>query len=119
MSTTRQEKVANLLQQEFAKIFQKQSKDLLKGILITVTEVRVTVDFSIAKIYLSIFPTDHGEAIFKEIQAQKSDYRKKLGLQLKNQLRIIPDLIFYLDETFEKMDKIQQDLDGKAHNPIA
>lgn len=118
MSSTRQEKVANLLQEELAKIFQKQSKNLLKNIIISVSEIRITSDLSIAKVYLSIFPTDHQDAIFKEILEMKSSYRNQLGKIVKNQLRIVPDLIFYLDTTFDKMDAITKELNGESENPL-
>ncbi len=103
METTRQSKIARLIQKELSELFLLQAKSM-PGILLTVSEVRVTPDLSIAYVYLSVFPSDKGEDLVKSINAKTIRY--DLGKRLRHQLRIIPDLRFFLDSSLDYIEKI-------------
>ena len=104
----RQEKVAKLLQRDFAEIFQKEAQ-LFKGALITVTKVRVSPDLSYAKVFLSIFiPNGNPEEIMEAIKEQTSNFRYALGKRIKNQVKKIPEIAFFLDDSLDYIEKIEQ-----------
>jgi ribosome-binding factor A len=97
----RQQKVASLLQKELAVIFQQESRNLFKGALITVTVVRMAPDLGFAKVYLSFFMTEDKDALLKEIRAHKSQIRFILGKAVGKQLRVVPELQFYRDDSID------------------
>ena len=108
METTRQKKVARLLQKELADIFIKKGQELAHGKLVTVTEVRVSPDFSFAKVFISVFPsTDHQEVIDK-INEHSARIRFELGSKIRSQLRIVPEIAFQLDDSLDYIDKIDK-----------
>ncbi|MEW6467967.1 MAG: 30S ribosome-binding factor RbfA [Bacteroidota bacterium] len=108
MESTRQQKVARLLQKELADIFQKRNHELGAGALITVTVVRVSPDLSFARVYLSIFPVHHKEVFLQRIRDRVKEIRRDLGLKVRNQLRIVPELAFYIDDSLDYADKIDK-----------
>ncbi|MEC5393842.1 30S ribosome-binding factor RbfA [Bergeyella sp. RCAD1439] len=116
--SNRQRKVAQIIQEDFAELFRKQASESSQSFLITVSDVRVTADLSIARIYLSIFPQDYRTPIMKEIEANKSQYRNFIGQKMANQVRIIPDLYFYLDTSLDDVEKLEKELKGLGDNPI-
>ena len=89
MQETRQNRVARLLQKELATIFQSQTQ-ATHGVMVSVTQVRVSPDLSICTAYLSIFPSEKAEEIIKNITANEKTIRYDLGTRVRNQLRIIP-----------------------------
>jgi ribosome-binding factor A len=102
----RQEKVSKLLQKDLADIFLKEAQ-LFKSALITVTKVRVSPDLSYAKVYLSIFiPGDDSTSIILAIQDQTANIRYALGKRIKNQVKKIPELAFFLDDSLDYIDHI-------------
>ena len=105
MENTRQQKISRLLQKELGEIFLLYAKDI-KGTLISVTNVRISPDLSIARIYLSIFPSKDAETILKNIQEKVKSIRFELGNRVKNQLRIIPELSFFIDDTLDYLEII-------------
>jgi len=107
MESVRQSKVAKLLQKELAEIFRSESKSLFGGGFITVTTVRISPDLSSAKIYLSIMATKDKAITFKLIQDQNNVIRKKLGLIIGKQLRIVPELMFFIDDSLDYAMKIE------------
>ncbi len=116
--TNRQKKIGGLLQKDLADILQSSLRDSGRtGILISVSKVRVTTDLSIAKAYVSIFPSKHQEEIIKEINENKSQIKHEMALRTKNQLRKMPDLNFYIDDSLEYIDGIEKSIKGKE-NPI-
>jgi ribosome-binding factor A len=108
METTRQLKIARLLQKELATIFQKESRNLAAGALVTVTLVRVSPDMSVAKVYLSFFPVKDAKKFLENIKAKVKEIRGALGVAVKKQLRIVPELVFYIDDSLDYADKIDR-----------
>ena len=108
MATTRQNKVSRLLQKELGEIFQREGRDILSGKMISVTNVRVTSDLSQARIFLSVFPALE-KADFTTALEQKSGHlRYELGNRIKHQLRIVPELSFFLDDSLDYLDNIDK-----------
>ncbi len=105
MESTRLKKVSSLIQKEMSIVFQKKAGEFSNKI-ISVTVVRVSPDLSLAKVYLSIFPNDDKDVVFEEIRNSKSNLRFELGNRIKNQVRKIPDLQFYIDDSLDYAEKI-------------
>lgn len=108
METTRQKKVSKLIQKELSTIFQKETHQFLGKILVTVTGVRVSPDLSVAKSYLSIFPVKNPEEALLILNENKKVFRTLLANSCRNQLRIVPELIFYLDDSAEYAEEIDR-----------
>lgn len=111
MQSTRQNKIARLIQKDLSDIFLRYARTL-QGTLISVSEVRVSPDLGIANIYLSIFPHDKVRETMNHIEADHGKIRGELGTLERHQLRIIPELHFHLDETLDRMERIDQLLKG-------
>lgn len=111
METKRQEKINRLLQVELGEIIQQEMKHLTKGALVTLTKVHVTTDLSIAKIFLSLFATPDKEALLRDFKSNTGEIRGKLGHRVRHQLRIVPDLHFYLDDSLDYIENIDRLLD--------
>lgn len=107
METTRQNKVARLLQKELSDIFQKETKGM-HGVLISVSAVRISPDMSVARAYLSIFPSDRSAEIIKNINDNVKSIRYELGTRVRFQLRIIPELKFFVDDSLDYMEHIDE-----------
>ena len=101
MESVRQQKVARLIQKEMADIFLKETRALLGNVFISITVVRMSPDLSVAKLYLSIMLREDKKVILKEIQVQSKVLRKLLGERIRKQVRIIPEIIFYLDDNVD------------------
>ncbi|MDZ7739102.1 MAG: 30S ribosome-binding factor RbfA [Bacteroidales bacterium] len=106
MESTRQKKVSRLLQKELAEILRQKTTELARGKMITVTTVRVSPDLGIAKIYLSIFPSDDSEDTLESIRQNTPRIRNELGNIVRHQLRVIPEIAFYLDDSLDYIDNI-------------
>lgn len=106
MDSTRQEKVSRLLQKELGAYFQQFTRDILPGKMITVTVVRVSPDLGVAKVYLSIFPLEKENNPLETIRSHASKIRLHIGKKVKNQLRIIPEFIYYLDDSLDYIENI-------------
>jgi ribosome-binding factor A len=104
--STRQNKISRLVQKELADYFQKESLSSYKGKLISVTVVRVTRDLSIAKVYLSVFPQDGMNEVLENIRLSSKQIRGNLGKRVGQQLRIIPNLEFFIDDSLDYISKI-------------
>ena len=105
MESTRQHKIARLIQKDLSDIFLKYARTLT-GVLISVSEVRISPDLAIAHVYLSIFPQDKVKSVMDHIEEDKGKIRGEMGSLERHQLRIIPELHFHLDETIERMERI-------------
>jgi ribosome-binding factor A len=108
MATIRQNKVSRLLQREMGDIFQKEGKNILPGSLITVTNVEVTADLSIAKVYITVLGKSTPTEALEILMTKKSELRHELSHKVKHQLRIVPELRFYIDESYDAMMHIEQ-----------
>ncbi|MDC6350675.1 30S ribosome-binding factor RbfA [Zeaxanthinibacter sp. PT1] len=118
METQRQKKIAGVLQKDLADILQRTVMDAgLKGIIISVSKVAVTSDLSIAKVYVSIFPTDKAGKILEELKENPAPVKHELAQRTRHQLRRTPELLFFLDDSLEYIDQIEKSL-KKGDNPI-
>ena len=91
-----------------ADILQKEGKDLFSGILISVTNVRISPDLSVARVYVSIFPSEKAQATLLEVKKHNSKLRGLLGLKVGKQLRIVPQLDFHIDDSLDYIDNIDR-----------
>ena len=118
MESQRQKKIASVLQRDLVEVLQgAATQGGMKGILISVTKVNVTVDLSIANVYLSIFPIDRGVELLGGIRSNAPLIKHELSQRTKHQLRRMPQLIFYIDDSLEYIDQIDKSL-KRTENPI-
>ncbi len=107
MQETRQNKIARLLQKELSVIFQEQTRSL-HGVMVSVTRVKISPDLSICTAYLSIFPSEKGEEMIQNINRNEKQIRYELGTRVRYQLRIIPELRFFIDDSLDYIDRIDE-----------
>jgi ribosome-binding factor A len=107
MDTKRMNKIGRLLQKELGEIFRKQTQ-AVPGTLVSVSTVRVSADLSVAKAYLSIFPSEKAEEILSAIRTNVKSIRYDLGQQVHLQLRKIPELAFFIDDSLDYIDNIDK-----------
>ncbi|ARV09756.1 ribosome-binding factor A [Winogradskyella sp. PC-19] len=118
MESNRQKKIAGILQQDLVDVLQRAaSEGGMKGIIISVSKVNVTVDLSIAKVYLSIFPNKEAEELLKGIRSNTPLIRHELAQRTRHQLRRMPTLEFFIDDSLEYIDNIERSLKGEE-DPI-
>ncbi len=108
MESTRQQKVARLIQKDLGDIFQRMGNTLSQGKMITITTVRVSPDLALAKIYLSIFPSNQNKEMLVHIQNHTKSIRNELGIRIKHQLRIVPELAFFIDDSLDYVQHIDE-----------
>lgn len=114
----RQKKIASVLQKDLAEVLQQAAtQGAMRGVLISVSKVKVTVDLSVAKVYLSVFPNNKGPEILEGTKSNASLIRHELAQRTRNQLRRMPQLEFFIDDSLEYIDNIEQSLKGK-NNPL-
>ena len=114
----RQKKIAGILQQDLAEVLQSAAtQGGLKGVIISVSKVNVTTDLSIAKVYISIFPNKEGAELLKGIRSNTPLIRHELAQRTKHQLRRMPHLEFFIDDSLEYIDRIEMSL-RREQNPI-
>ncbi len=116
--TNRQRKIAGVLQKDLVDVLQKAAQDGMKGVIISVSKVSVTSDLGVAKVYLSIFPSEKRDEIVKGVQSNTPLIRHEMAQRTKNQLRRMPELSFFGDDTLDYLEKIDNSLKGKDENPI-
>ena len=107
MQETRQNKIARLLQKELSQIFQEQTRSL-HGVMVSVTRVKVSPDLSICTAYLSIFPSEKGKEMISNITRNEKQIRYELGTRVRYQLRIIPELRFFIDDSLDYIERIDE-----------
>ena len=107
METTRQNKISRLIQKELSEIFLLQTKSM-NGVLVSVSAVRISPDMSYARVYLSVFPSERSEEIVKNINTNMKSIRFELGNRVRHQLRIIPELKFFVDDSLDYAEKIDE-----------
>ena len=108
MESTRQTKVARQVQKDLGEIFQRQAQSHYQGHMITVTQVRMSPDLGLARVYISIFPAQKREEILTEVKTNTRSIRHELGKRVRHQLRIVPDLNFYLDDSLDYIENIDR-----------
>lgn len=107
METTRQNKIARLIQKDLSNIFQAQTRQM-RNLLVSVSVVRVSPDLSVAKAYLSVFPSERAQEVLQNINDHASEVRFELGRLERHQLRIIPELKFFLDDSLDYVEHIDE-----------
>ena len=118
METQRQKKIGGIIQKDIVDILQRAAIDGgLKGLLISVTKVTVTTDLSIAKVYLSIFPNKDAQELMEGIKSNQPLIKHELSQRTKHQLRRVPELLFFLDDSLDYIENIEKSLKGEE-NPV-
>jgi len=116
MAKVRQQQVAEMIRRNFGIVLQAEGSYIFGSeVLVTVTEVRLTPDFGIAKIYLSVYNTENKQAVILQLEEHKVRLRQSLAYRLRRHMRRIPDVDFYLDDTLDEMYRLSKMFDG-LHN---
>jgi ribosome-binding factor A len=108
MESTRQKKVSRLIQKEMADIFLKRGSELAPGKMVSVTKVRVSPDLSFARVYISIYTSTGQDDVLKAIQDHSTKIRFEMGQKIRKQLRIVPEIAFFIDDSLDYIDKIDK-----------
>jgi ribosome-binding factor A len=106
METKRQQKVARLIQKDLSDIFMHATREITQGRMITVTVVRMSPDLSLARVFLSIFPSDAAGKILENLQHHVKHIRLELGRKIRYQLRIVPEIAFFVDDSLDYAEHI-------------
>ena len=116
--TPKQKKVANLIQKEMVVMLQKAIRNQMSSnLVLSITRVKVSIDLSLAKVYLSIFPKEMTKTYLKGLQENRHHIRHDMSQRMKNQLRRMPEFSFYIDDSLDYLDAIEKALD-EPENPI-
>lgn len=116
--TNRQRKIASVLQKDLVDVLQKAAQDGMQGVIISVSKVSVTPDLGVAKVYLSIFPSEKRDGIIEGVKSNAPLIRHELAQRTKNQLRRMPELLFFGDDSLDYIEEIDKSLKGEDENPI-
>lgn len=118
METNRQKKIGALLQNDLVDILQGEiRKNGITNLIISISKVAVTTDLSIAKVYLSVFPSERGGEILSAVRSNAPLIKHDLAQRVRLQLRKVPNLVFYIDDSLDQIEKIDNELKGE-NNPI-
>jgi ribosome-binding factor A len=112
METKRQQKFARVIQKELSETLQKEGWSFHGNSIVTITMVRMSPDLSIAKVYLSIFNAENNELLLNELRAKAREIRYKLGEKIRNQVRVIPNIDFFIDDSMEYVSKMEKLFDA-------
>jgi ribosome-binding factor A len=107
MESTRQKKVSRQLLKDLSEILQLKGRDLIGTSLVSVTVVRISPDLSIARVYISVFGAEDKEVLLTKMNQQSYAIRKKLGERIRNQMRKVPELKFFLDDSVDYSQQIE------------
>jgi ribosome-binding factor A len=107
-TSTRQLKVAREIQKDLAEIIRSKGMAVFGGAMVTVSEVRISPDLSIARTFVSIFPSAKASEVMNMLNERKSEFRGELGRQVAKQLRIVPEIVFYLDSSIDYAEHIDE-----------
>ena len=119
MESQRQKKISSLIQKDISNIIQSFFRDKTRSnFLVSITKVKVSQDLSLSKIYLSVFPSINNISVLEILNKNKFDIKNKLSSLVKNQLRIMPEISFYIDDSLDYIDNIDKALKGEGDNPI-
>ena len=108
METTRQQKVARQIQKDLSEIFMQATREVTQGKMLTVTMVRMSPDLSFAKVYLSIFPSENPDEFLDKLQHHAKHIRLELGKKVRHQLRIVPEIAFFIDDSLDYAEHIDK-----------
>jgi len=108
MESKRQERISKLLLKDLGMIFQTEMQHLAKGAMVTVTKVHISPDLTLAKVYLSLFASKNKNEALNNIRKHTSEIRGSLGNKIRHQLRIVPSLNFYLDDSLDYIENIDK-----------
>jgi len=108
METTKQRKVASVIQQTLSEIFQRENLSMVRGGMVTISDVNVSPDLLVAKVYLSLYQIKDPKAFLADLEQQVPELRHQLGNKIRNQVRRIPELHFYLDETMDNVFRLEE-----------
>jgi len=114
MESKRQQKFARVIQKDLADIFQVEGQQMFPNTFVTITKVRVTPDLAVARVYLSFFNSANTGLAINTVKAQQGEIRYKLGKRIKDQVRVVPELEFFIDDTQDyvaKMDKLFNEIE--------
>lgn len=114
--TNRQRKIASVLQKDLVDILQKAAQSGMKGVIISISKVFVTTDLGVAKVYISVFPSEKREQIINGIISNTPLIKHELAKRTKNQLRKMPELLFFADDSLDYIEKINKSLKGNDNN---
>jgi ribosome-binding factor A len=106
--TTRQQKVARQIQKDLAEIIRLRGMAAYDGAMLTVSGVKITPDLALAKVYVSIFPSTKAVDVMEQLGEETSRLRGELGRRVSKQLRIVPELVFYLDDSLDYVEHIDE-----------
>lgn len=107
MQETRQNKIARLLQKELSMIFQEQTR-AMHGVMVSVTRTKISPDLGICTAYLSIFPSERSEELLQNISRNEKQVRYELGTRIRHQMRIVPELRFFIDDSLDYIERIDE-----------
>lgn len=116
-STVRQQKYAKLIQKELSDIFQRDKRGIVGNAFISIAEVKISPDLSVAKVYISMLLAKDKEAILQKLDVHKKEIRKALGDRIRNQARIVPEIAFFIDEVEENAAKMDHLISGLVIPP--
>ena len=116
--SNRQRKIASALQKDLVDVLQKDAQAGMQGVIISISKVSVTPDLGVAKVYVSIFPSDKRHEIVEAIKSNASLIRHELAQRTRNQLRRMPELLFFGDDSLDYIEEIDKSLRGEDDNPI-
>tara|TARA_B100000530_G_scaffold228288_1_gene147285 strand:- start:118 stop:480 length:363 start_codon:yes stop_codon:yes gene_type:complete len=117
MESQRQKKISILIQKDLSIIIQSFFREKVRStFLVSITKVKISPDLSISKIYLSIFPSTNSSNVLSILNKNKALIKKRLSILVRNQLRIIPEIIFFIDDSLDYIEKIDDALKGKGDN---
>jgi ribosome-binding factor A len=106
--STRQQKVSRQLQRDLSEIFREKGTALFHGAMISVTGVRISPDLSVARVYISIFPSSKVKEVFLMVESSAKSIRGELGKRVSKQLRIVPELVFMIDDSLDYVEHIDE-----------
>ncbi|CAM1359819.1 30S ribosome-binding factor RbfA [Tenacibaculum soleae] len=116
--TNRQRKIAGVLQEDLVDVLQRAAQDGMKGIIISVSKVSVTADLGVAKVYLSVFPSDKRDEIVEGVISNTPLIRHEMAKRTRHQLRRMPELLFFGDDSLDYIEDIDKSLKGEDVDPI-
>jgi len=116
--TNRQKKIAGVLQQDLVDVLQRAAQNGMRGVIISVSKVSVTSDLGVAKVYLSVFPSDKRDEIIEGVKSNTPLIRHEMAQRTRNQLRRMPELLFFADDSLDYIEDIDKSLRGEDENPI-